>query len=225
MSKSEKLEKALQYTFSDESLLSQALTHRSFSDLNNERLEFLGDSILNFVVASSLYDQFPDASEGELSRLRAGLVKRETLADIAREIDLGSYLTMGSGEKKSGGFNRDSILSDALEAVFAAIMMDADPNTASLCIRRLFASRFTGLSREDLEKDAKSRLQEHLQGLGQPVPEYVLVGSTGKSPNQIFEVECRSAQLDAAVKAKGSSIRRAEQSAATIALAELGVTP
>jgi len=104
-------------------------------------------------------------------------------------------------------------------------MMDADPNTASLCIRRLFASRFTGLSREDLEKDAKSRLQEHLQGLGQPVPEYVLVGSTGKSPNQIFEVECRSAQLDAAVKAKGSSIRRAEQSAATIALAELGVTP
>jgi ribonuclease III len=223
VSRLEKLEKIIGFSFSNETLLTQALTHRSFSIVNNERLEFLGDSILNFVIASALFEKFPKASEGELSRLRAGLVKRETLADVAREIDLGQYLTMGSGEMKSGGFDRSSILSDGLEAIFGAVIVDADAETASNCIRRLFDQRLAGLSADDLQKDAKSLLQEHLQGMGHPVPEYILLNSTGKSPNQEFEIECRSIQLENPVTAKGSSIRRAEQSAADLALQELGV--
>lgn len=222
MSRPDKLEKVIGYTFSNEELLIQALTHRSFSGVNNERLEFLGDSILNFVVAQSLFEQFPDATEGELSRLRAGLVKQQTLADVAREIDLGSYLMMGSGEMKSGGFNRSSILSDALEAIFGAIIVDADPETASDCVRRLFVTRLINVSPRDLQKDAKSQLQEFLQGRGQPVPEYVLINTTGKSPNQEFEVECRSVELQEPVRAKGTSIRRAEQNAADMALQVLG---
>ena len=221
MSRPEKLEKVIGYTFTDEDLMTQALTHRSFSSINNERLEFLGDAILNFVIAQSLFEQFPDATEGELSRLRAGLVKRQTLADVARGIDLGSYLMMGSGELKSGGFRRESILSDALEAIFGAIIVDADSKTAADCILRLFVDRLAGVSPLDLKKDAKSRLQELLQGRSKPVPEYVVVRQTGKSPNQEFEVECRTQGLTASVRASGSSIRRAEQSAADIALKQL----
>ena len=201
--------------------MTQALTHRSFSNVNNERLEFLGDAILNFVIAQSLFEQFPDATEGELSRLRAGLVKRQTLADVARGIDLGSYLMMGIGELKSGGFRRESILSDALEAIFGAITVDADSKTAADCILRLFVDRLAGVSPLDLKIDAKSRLQELLQGRSKPVPEYVLVRQTGKSPNQEFEVECCTQELTAPVRASGSSIRRAEQSAADIALKQL----
>ena len=223
MSRPEKLEKTIGYSFSSETLLTQALTHRSFSDVNNERLEFLGDSILNFVIASELFERLPEASEGELSRLRSGLVNRQTLAEVAREVDLGQYLTMGSGEMKSGGFDRSSILSDGLEAIFGAVIVDANVETAANCIRRLFEDRLAGLSTEDLQKDAKSLLQEHLQGMGHPVPEYILLSSTGKSPNQEFEVECRSVKLEHPVRAKGSSIRRAEQSAADLALQELGV--
>ena len=221
MSRPEKLEKVIGYTFTDEDLMTQALTHRSFSSVNNERLEFLGDAILNFVIAQSLFEQFPDATEGELSRLRAGLVKRQTLADVARGIDLGSYLMMGIGELKSGGFRRESILSDALEAIFGAIIVDADSKTAADCILRLFVDRLAGVSPLDLKKDAKSRLQELLQGRSKPVPEYVLVRQTGKSPNQEFEVECYTQELTAPVRASGSSIRRAEQSAADIALKQL----
>ena len=201
--------------------MTQALTHRSFSSVNNERLEFLGDAILNFVIAESLFEQFPDATEGELSRLRAGLVKRQTLADVARGIDLGSYLVMGIGELKSGGFTRESILSDALEAIFGAIIVDADSKTAADCILGLFVDRLAGGSPLDLKIDAKSRLQELLQGRSKPVPEYVLVRQTGKSPNQEFEVECCTQELTAPVRASGSSIRRAEQSAADIALKQL----
>ena len=217
------LEKVIGYSFSDEALFNQALTHRSFSDVNNERLEFLGDAILNYVIASELYDRFPRATEGEMSRLRARLVKRQTLADVAREIELGKLLKMGSGELKTGGFDRSSTLSDALEAVFGAIIMDSDVASASACIRRLFEERLDNLSTDDLQKDAKSRLQEFLQGQGQSVPDYVLVGSYGKSPNQEFEVECQSDQLRSPVIARGTSIRRAEQEAAELALKELGV--
>ncbi len=221
MSRPEKLEKVIGYTFTDEDLMTQALTHRSFSNVNNERLEFLGDAILNFVIAQSLFEQFPDATEGELSRLRAGLVKRQTLADLARGIDLGSYLMMGSGELKSGGFRRESILSDGLEAIFGAIIVDADSKTAADCILRLFVDRLAGVSPLDLKKDAKSRLQELLQSRSKPVPEYVLVRQAGKSPNQEFEVECRTQELTGPVRASGSSISRAEQSAADIALKQL----
>ena len=221
MPSTEKLEKVIGYIFTDSGLLTQALTHRSYSALNNERFEFLGDAVLNFVIAQSLFERFPEATEGELSRLRAGLVKRKTLADLAREIDLGSYLMLGSGELKSGGFRRESILSDALEAVFGAIIVDADPNTAADCIRRLFLERLGGVSPLDLQKDAKSTLQELLQSLSKPVPEYVVVRQTGKSPHQEFEVECRTQELAEPVRANGSTIRQAEQSAADIALKRL----
>lgn len=217
-----KLERFIGYAFSDQRLLTQALTHRSFSDVNNERLEFLGDSILNFVIASKLYEQFPDVAEGDLSRLRAKMVRQETLAEIAKEIELGTFLTMGSGEMKSGGADRSSILSDALEAVFGAVLIDSDTETATTCIARLFEKRLQNLSESDLQKDAKSRLQEFLQGLGESVPEYVVLRATGKSPNQEFEVECRTSQLKAPVTAKGGSIRKAEQLAAELTLQALG---
>lgn len=223
MATPEKLENTIGYSFNNKGLLKQALTHRSFSDLNNERLEFLGDSILNFVIASELYGRFPESSEGDLSRLRAGQVKQQTLAAVAREIDLGEYVTMGSGEMKSGGSERSSILSDTLEAIFGAIIIDADAEAASVCIRNLFADRLDSLTTEDLRKDAKSRLQEFLQGRGRPVPEYTLISSRGKSPNQEFDVECRTDELEKPVRATGTSIRRAEQSAAEQALVELGV--
>jgi len=212
------LEKKIDYSFSDGELLRQALTHRSFSSTNNERLEFLGDAILNYVIAQALYQRFPFATEGALSRLRAGLVKQQTLAEIAREIGLGSYLSMGSGELKSGGFNRDSILADALEAIFGAIIIDTDSESASNCIRYLFDTRLDKVSPNNLRKDPKSKLQELLQSLGQPVPDYVLVKQMGKSPNQEFEVECRVLQLAEPIRALGTSIRKAEQSAAETAL-------
>ena len=219
------LEAKLDYSFKTAGLLDQALTHRSHSSLNNERLEFLGDSILNFVIAAAVFAQFPDASEGDLSRLRAGLVKQSTLADVARDIDLGGYLTMGSGELKSGGFERDSILSDALEAIVGAVYLDSGFDSAARCVTGLFETRLRGLSADDLKKDAKSKLQEFLQGLGEPVPEYVLVSTRGKSPHQVFEIECRSVRFSSPVRASGSSRRKAEQNAAALGLEALGQVP
>ncbi len=219
----EKLEKKIGYTFQDQDLLAQSVTHRSYSNQNNERFEFLGDAVLNFVIADALFSQFPDASEGDLSRLRAKLVKQATLAEVAREMDLGDHLTLGSGEKKSGGHKRDSILSDALEAIIGGILLDSGFEAASATILVWFESRLEGMSDADVQKDAKSALQEYLQSRGEPVPEYVLLKTVGRSPNQQFEVECRTVQLDAPVVATGSSRRRAEQSAAQAALEKLGI--
>ena len=224
MSDLKKLESRVAYTFKNASLLDQSVTHRSFGDRNNERLEFLGDSILNFVVASALFSQFPDAHEGDLSRLRARMVKLQTLAEIARELHLGSFLTMGSGELKSGGFDRDSILSDALEAIIGAIFLDGGITEASSCVLALFKERLDALTSSNIEKDAKSRLQEYLQGIGEPVPDYILVGTTGKSPKQKFEIECRSLSFSSTIRAIGTSRRRAEQKAAELSLKHLGVT-
>ncbi|MBL6689217.1 MAG: ribonuclease III [Pseudomonadales bacterium] len=221
MARLNRLEDRLGYQFQQQNLLTQAVTHRSFSEANNERLEFLGDSILNYLIAAALYSRFDQAAEGELSRLRARLVKQATLAEVAREIDLGDYLSMGSGELKSGGFERDSILSDAVEAIIGAIYLDGGIESASDCVYSLFASRLDNLSETDLEKDAKTRLQEHLQGIGESVPEYELLKMKGKSPNQVFEVECRAAPLKSAIRASGSSRRRAEQTAAKLALQQL----
>lgn len=221
MSKLDRLESKLGYHFQQNSLLVRAVTHRSFGEANNERLEFLGDSILNYLIAATLYDRFEKATEGELSRLRAKLVKQPTLADVARELDLGDHLTMGSGELKSGGFQRDSILSDALEAIIGAIYLDGGIEAASKCVYALFEERLDSLSDSDLAKDAKSRLQELLQGMGEPVPEYELVKTKGKSPNQVFEVECRAGSLMQPILATGTSRRRAEQSAAEEALKQL----
>jgi len=218
-----KLESLVAYTFKDVPLLVQAVTHRSFGNRNNERLEFLGDSILNFVVAGALFNRFPEAREGDLSRLRARMVKQQTLAEIARELDLGGFLVMGSGELKSGGFDRDSILSDAVEAIIGAVFLDGGISEATVCVLRLYEERLAGLTSSNIEKDAKSRLQEHLQGLGQSVPDYILVGTTGKSPNQNFEIECRSLSFNGIIRAIGTSRRRAEQKAAELALKHLEV--
>jgi|TARA_B110000483_G_scaffold222288_1_gene279130 ribonuclease-3 len=218
-----KLESRVAYTFKNVALLDQSVTHRSFGDRNNERLEFLGDSILNFVVASALFSRFPEAKEGDLSRLRARLVKQQTLAEIARELDLGGFLTMGSGELKSGGFDRDSILSDAVEAIIGAVFLDGGITQAADCVLWLYKERLAALTSSNIEKDAKSRLQEHLQGIGQSVPDYILIGMTGKSPNQNFEIECRSLCFNGIIRAIGTSRRRAEQKAAELALKHLEV--
>jgi len=218
-----KLESRVAYTFKNVALLDQSVTHRSFGDRNNERLEFLGDSILNFVVASALFSRFPEAKEGDLSRLRARLVKQQTLAEIARELDLGGFLTMGSGELKSGGFDRDSILSDAVEAIIGAVFLDGGITQAADCVLWLYKERLAALTSSNIEKDAKSRLQEHLQGIGQSVPDYILIGMTGKSPNQNFEIECRSFCFNGIIRAIGTSRRRAEQKAAELALKHLEV--
>ena len=163
--------KKLDYQFADPELLDRALSHRSCGARNNERLEFLGDSILNHVIAHELYLRYPAAREGELSRMRAALVKGETLAEVARELELGSYLRLGAGEMKSGGHRRDSILADTLEAIFGAVLLDQDEAQSRCLILKLFETRLSELA-PGVAKDAKTRLQEYLQGRGQKLPEY-----------------------------------------------------
>jgi len=223
MSNLEKLQRQLGYTFSKPDLLIQALTHRSYGSQNNERLEFLGDSILNFVIAETLYRRFEPAREGKLSRLRAKMVKRQTLAEIAREFDLGDYLIMGSGEFKSGGFQRDSILSDTFEAVIGAMFLDADLDVVRERLIAWFSSRLDILSLEKSFKDAKSRLQEFLQSRQVALPKYEVIETRGQSHEQTFYVECRSELLDEPAKGNGTSRRVAEQNAASMALVKLGI--
>jgi len=220
----EGLESRLGHQFHRLDFLSQALTHRSHGKINNERLEFLGDAILNFVIADALYQQFPTAHEGQLSRLRAHLVREQTLAEIAREISLGDHLTMGTGELRSGSFNRDSILSDALEAIMGAIYQDSDLDTTREKILDWFSSRIARLSLENLHKDAKSRLQEFLQARQAALPIYVVTEMSGEEHNRMFHVECRCELLEGVTKGQGGNRRVAEQIAATRALELLGVT-
>jgi len=210
----EALAKSVGYQFKDPRLLDSAVTHRSAGSGNNERLEFLGDAVLGQVVAEWLYRSFPEAAEGQLSRLRASLVKRETLADIAREVALGDFLRLGSGELKSGGFRRDSILADALEAVFGAVLVDGGFAACHDCIHRLYAQRFEKISVVDELKDPKTRLQEYLQSRKLALPEYEMVRVTGKAHKQLFDVECRVAALSLACVGQGRSRRKAEQAAA-----------
>jgi len=217
------LAKALGYRFADPRLLEAAVTHRSAGSHNNERLEFLGDAVLGHVVAEWLYKAFPAATEGQLSRLRATLVKRETLADIARGLTLGDYLRLGSGELKSGGFRRDSILADALEAILGGILLDGGFTSCHDCIHRLFAPRFESLSPVDELKDPKTRLQEYLQSHKLALPIYAMKTVSGKAHHQRFEVECRVEGLDKAVTGNGSSRRKAKQEAADNMLEQLGV--
>ena len=219
------LSRSLDYRFQDAVLLQEAVTHRSVGSHNNERLEFLGDAVLGYVIAEALYAQFPDASEGQLSRLRASLVKRETLASIARDLKLGDYLSLGSGELKSGGFRRDSILADALEAVFGAIVMDSGFDTCHDTILRLFAERLGGLSAADEQKDPKTRLQEHLQSRKLELPVYSVQEVTGKAHNQQFVIECRVEDLLCYSQGRGSNRRRAEQAAAEAMLTQLETVP
>lgn len=213
-----KLSRILEYQFRDETLLETALTHSSFGQRHNERLEFLGDSILGWVIADALYQQFPHAREGQLSRLRARLVKGVTLAKIARELELGNYLRLGQGEMKSGGFRRDSTLADALEAIIGAIFLDSDIATCQQRVLSLFDSRLQALSLDDTLKDPKTRLQEYLQSRKQALPDYRILSTTGKEHEQIFTVACDVELLDKTVEASGASRRYAEQAAAQLAL-------
>lgn len=208
--------RALGYLFHQPELLEEALTHRSAGGRNNERLEFLGDSILNFVIAAELYATHPRAAEGELSRLRATLVREETLAEVAQRLNLGDHLRLGSGEMKSGGFRRASILADALEAVFGAVYLDSDFETCQRLILRHYQDRLTGLPAVSELKDPKTRLQEYLQARQRALPVYQVLEISGEDHAQSFRVEC---VVDAVrTVAVGSTRRRAEQEAARRAL-------
>jgi len=219
MSSLESLQAALDYRFQDISLLEQALTHRSHGARHNERLEFLGDSVLNFVVASLLFKRFAKIDEGDLSRLRANLVKQSSLADIAQKLSLSQYLRLGEGELKSGGFRRPSILADALEAIFGAVFLDAGFDAAHKVIARQYASILQGVDPKTLGKDPKTLLQELLQSRKLDLPTYTVVATHGAAHNQMFDVECAIPKLEIKVSAAGASRRAAEQLAATQAIA------
>jgi ribonuclease-3 len=218
---SQRLQQALGYTFVRADLLTQALTHRSYGSANNERLEFLGDSVLNCTVARALYDAFPDLPEGSLSRLRANLVRQETLAAIAATLKLGDVLRLGEGELKSGGFRRPSILADALESLFGAVFLDAGFDEAARVVRRLFEPLVAQIDPMASGKDAKTQLQEILQSRRLPLPEYRLVGTEGEAHDQNFIVECVVGKLALSTRGVGKSRRAAEQEAARQACEQL----
>ena len=202
------------YHFRDQELLLRALTHRSCSAHHNERLEFLGDGIINCIAALELYARFPDLDEGSLSRLRANLVNQDALHRIALRMDLGRYLRLGEGEVRSGGARRPSMLADAVEALMGAVMLDGGFPPAQSVVRRLFADALAGIDPRVNAKDAKTLLQEHLQGQGQPLPTYVLMATHGQAHAQIFQVQCILESLDIRTEGRGASRRAAEQDAA-----------
>jgi ribonuclease-3 len=210
--------KRLAYLPRDPDLFTCALTHRSASGRNNERLEFLGDSVLNLVVSERLYQGFPQADEGDLSRLRARIVSREPLAALAQELELGDALQLGSGELKTGGFRRESILADALEAVCGAVFVDGGLDAVRRVFGPLFDLRIAALPRATLLKDPKTRLQEYLQGRGMPLPNYVVDVIEGDAHDQRFTVSCILEGLGIHERGQGSNRRRAEQEAAEKAL-------
>jgi len=221
MSKYSKLIKNLGYEFKNQKLLIQALTHRSYDKINNERLEFLGDGLLNFIIASELFKKFPEATEGQLSRLRAHLVRSETLSEISKEKDVGGYLRLGQGEMKSGGCARGSILADAVEAIIAAIFLDAGYTKTYQRVSEWYRERLKRLNLKKVYKDPKSRLQELLQAQQMSLPEYKLVKTVGEEHNQKFIIQCKVELLKKAIKGEGTSRRRAEQEAAKNVLEEL----
>ena len=208
------LMRRLNYSFQDARYLQQALTHRSAAKKNNERLEFLGDSLLNSTISMTLFHQFPEQSEGQLTRLRANLVKEDTLAAIAVEIQLGETLVLGQGELKSGGYRRSSILADALEAVFAAVFLDGGWLACQELILRLYHTRLSNDLVSLNHKDAKTQLQEYLQAHKQPLPEYTLLGMDENSTPALFQVGCILLSLNLRATSEGETRRKAEQSAA-----------
>lgn len=212
------LQKRLGHQFNDVALLQQALTHRSHSVTHNERLEFLGDSILNCVVASILFDTFESIDEGDLSRVRANLVKQQSLFEIAQKMELSQFLRLGEGELKSGGFRRPSILADTLEALFGAIYLDAGFEAARQVIRSLYEPILISVDPTTLGKDAKTLLQEFLQSKKIALPQYNVVATHGAAHNQEFEIECLVPKLDIQVFGTGGSRRAGEQAAAKLAL-------
>ncbi|WP_043118864.1 ribonuclease III [Solemya velum gill symbiont] len=216
-----KLSELINYQFDSPALLELALTHRSAGGNNNERLEFLGDAILGMVISDWLYKRFQAASEGQLSRLRASLVKRETLASLARELDIGKYLEMGVGEQRSGGHSRDSILADAIEAIIAAVYLDGGIDKAHKLILSLFDSRLQAVDLNDCGKDSKTRLQEYLQARNLELPEYEILRTEGKQHHQTFTVQCNVKSLQLTSEGIGRSRRKAEQAAAAALLEQV----
>ncbi len=220
----DKIKTRLGYQFKDPALLARALRHRSAGRDNNEKLEFLGDAILGFIIADFLCEQRPTAAEGELSRLRAALVQQATLASIARDLQLGASLILGPGELKTGGANRDSILADALEALICAIYLDAGMDACRKLVQAWFMPRLAEQERPDAGKDAKTRLQEALQAKKLALPVYEIQEISGKEHEQMFVVSCRVSLLTAPVSGKGHSRKVAEQNAAEAVLASLGLS-
>lgn len=209
------------YKFSNPALLQQALCHRSAGKPHNERLEFLGDAVLGFVVSALLYQRFPAASEGELSRLRSQLVQRSTLADIARTLHLGDELKLGPGELKSGGAQRESILADAMEALVSALYLDGGLDVCTAKLEQWLAPRMNGVATAEPNKDAKTRLQEWLQARKQPLPIYSVANISGSDHQQNFTITCQVTRLASPVSGSGSSRKEAEQVAAALALQQL----
>ena len=221
MRRSASLERAIDYTFSDPALLKQALTHRSFGSPHNERLEFLGDSVLSCVMSWSLYERFGGMREGDLSRLRASLVRKETLHQIAESLSLGDHILLGEGELKSGGHRRPSILADALEAVLGAVLLDGGFGSARVLILHLYAPLLAQIDTGTPAKDAKTALQEYLQGRRHCLPQYSLKATRGEAHAQEFEMECAVPDLGISAVGIGSSRRSAEQQAAQRVLEQI----
>lgn len=209
-----RLTRQLSYDFRDLTLLDEALSHRSTGSRNYERLEFLGDSFLNFVIASVLFEKRRDEDEGALSRLRASLVRESTLAEIARELNIGEYLRLGTGELRAGGFRRDSILSDVVESIIAAVLLDGGVDEARQLVLRLYGDRIDRLPPSNDLKDPKTRLQELLQGRSLARPDYAVIEASGKSHDMRFTVSCNLPELTLKVRATATSRRKAEQAAA-----------
>jgi ribonuclease-3 len=217
----DRIEQQLGSAFRDPALLQQALTHRSHGNRHNERLEFLGDSVLNCVIAAELFERFPDLKEGELSRLRANLVRQEALHRIALTIGIGDHLLLGDGELKSGGHSRPSILADALEAVIGAIFVDAGFDHARSVVRRLYHAALSDVDTSSPGKDPKTLLQELMQSRHLPLPRYVVRSTEGLAHDQRFEVECSIDDLSVKTVGFGTSRRAAEQDAASLAFQQV----
>lgn len=215
------LERRLGYPFANPELARQAVTHRSFGTPHNERLEYLGDALLNCAVATLLYERFPKLPEGDLSRLRASLVNQSSLSEVAGRLGLGDLLRLGEGELKSGGFRRPSILADAFEALLGAVYLDSGFDAVRAAVERLMAGKLEGRDRLPVDKDPKTALQEHLQGRKLQLPRYSVQRTEGEAHDQTFTVECRVDDLGIVATGKGASRRVAEQAAAEGVLAEL----
>lgn len=222
MNQYDKVSLIFDYHFKDDSLLKLALTHRSMGSNNNERLEFLGDSILGMVISAELFRRFPNENEGVLTRLRSSLVKGETLSEIAAELNLGEYIHLGSGELKSGGFRRPSTLADVVEAIFGSIYLDSCQDVGLAKIQKIilsiFNERLNDCNASGVLKDPKTRLQEHLQAKNLPLPTYTVVSISGKEHQQTFKVSCSIEGFSTQVVATGASRRKGEQAAAEKAL-------
>jgi ribonuclease-3 len=215
------LETKIQYTFKNSALLEQALTHRSKSANNYERLEFLGDSILSMVIAQKIYHKYPKLDEGKLTRMRSSLVRGETLSELALEINLSEHIHLGLGELKGGGVNRPSILEDTMEAIFGAVFLDSDFDTVQKLILKIYEKRINDLSPEMNIKDPKTQLQEHLQKYKFSLPIYTLTNTQGKDHNAIFTVSCFLEDKKITIIQKSTSIKKAEQKCAQALLEKL----